>query len=106
MYGVYGRQRPVSQDELTRAVLPMIDQLKQSRQSNDYWVAALTGAQTNPRKLEAVRTQLAQYASVTPPDLMAAAQKYLTPDRAWKFEVLPEEKVADAAPANTALASK
>ena len=104
------RTQPVSQDELTRAALPLIDQIKQARQSNDYWLGALTGVQTDPRGLQAVRTQLTHYAGVKPADLLAAAKKYLIPNKAWKFEVLPESMFADAAPvgasASTALAAK
>ncbi len=101
------RSQPVSQDELTRAVLPLIDQLKQARQTNTFWLGALTGAQTDPRKLEATRTQIDQYAGVTAADLQAAARKYLDPNKTWRFEVLPEQKVADAEPVGPAkVASK
>lgn len=93
------RARAVSQDELTRAVLPLVDQLKQARQTNEYWLGALAGAQTDPRRLESVRTQVGHYAGVTSADLLAAARKYLRPDRAWKFEVLPESTLAAAEPA-------
>lgn len=94
------RAQPVSADELKRAVLPLVDQLKQVRQTNGYWLGALSGAQTDPRRLESVRTQIEHYAGVTPEDLMAAARKYLTADRAWKFEVLPESMIAEANPAD------
>jgi zinc protease len=93
------RTQPVSQDELTRAVLPLVDQLSRSRQSNQYWVGALTGAQTDPRRLDAVRSQIAQYQQVSAADIQKAAQKYLIPEKAWKFEVLPEPTIAEAAPA-------
>ncbi len=93
------RANAVSQDELTRAVLPLVDQLKQARQTNEYWLGALSGAQTDPRRLESVRTQIGHYAGVTSADLLAAARKYLKPDLAWKFEVLPESSVAAAEPA-------
>jgi zinc protease len=90
------RAAPVSQDELTRAVLPLVDQLKQARQTNEYWVAALTDAQTDPRKLESIRTQIAHYQGVSAADVQQAARKYMSPDRAWKLEVLPAPKVARA----------
>ncbi len=100
------RTQPVTQDELTRATLPRIEGIKKARQTNEYWVGALTGAQTEPRRLDAVRTQIAQVEQITPADLMKAAQKYLDPDKAWKFEVLPEEKVADANTASKNVAVK
>jgi zinc protease len=96
------RAQPVTQDELNRAVRPLVEDISHARESNSYWVSALTGAQTDPRRLQAVRTQLAQYEQVTAADLQKAAQKYLEPDRAWKFEVLPEARVADAAPSGGA----
>lgn len=97
------RADPVSQDELTRAVLPLIDQLKQARQTNGYWIGALSSAQTDPRRLELVRAQIGHYSSVTAADLMSAARKYLKPELAWKFEVLPQPTVAAAEPANAPL---
>ena len=97
------RADPVSQDELTRAVLPLIDQLKQARQTNGYWIGALSSAQTDPRRLESVRAQIGHYSSVTAADLMSAARKYLKPELAWKFEVLPQPTVAAAEPANAPL---
>jgi len=101
------RSQPVSQDELTRAVLPLLDQLTQARESNDYWIAALTEAQTDPRRLQSVRSQIAQYRSVTAADLQVAAQKYLKPGKAWKLEVLPEPTITQAALApNAAIATK
>ena len=77
----------------------LVDQLKQVRQTNGYWLGALSGAQTDPRRLDSVRTHIAHYAGVKPEDLMAAARKYLIADRAWKFEVLPEPTIAAAEPA-------
>jgi zinc protease len=101
------RAAPVSQDELTRAVFPLVEGLKQARETNQYWVGALTDAQTDPRKLESIRTQVGHYQGVSAEDLQKAAQKYLAPERAWKLEVLPAPNIAQAdAPSNRPTAVK
>ena len=99
------RAQPIAKDELDRAVLPLVSQLQQARETNGYWMANLVGAQTDPRRFESVRTQIAQYQGVTAADLQKAAQKYLDPNKAWKYAVLPEQTVADAAPLDPAKAT-
>jgi zinc protease len=88
------RTKEVSPDELTRATLPRIEQVKRARETNDYWVGVLAGAQTDPRRLDAVRTQITQLQQITRADLLKAAQKYLIPGKAWELEVLPETAMA------------
>ena len=84
------RDQPVSADELQRAALPAFDSLEKRRQTNEYWLNALGGAQTDPRKLTAIRTSEAQLQRVTAGDIQRAARTYLRDDKAWKLEVRPE----------------
>ena len=49
------RDQPVTDDELKRAKLPRMDSLMRSRETNEYWLGQLAGAQADPRKLDAVR---------------------------------------------------
>jgi zinc protease len=79
-----------SSDELTRATLPRIEALQKARQTNEFWLDALANGQTDPRSLDAIRTQIPQMQRVTAADVRKVANKYLLANRAWNFEVLPE----------------
>ena len=59
-------------------------------ETNEYWLAALAGAQTDPRKLEAIRTSVAQLEGVTADDIRREARAYLVDAKAWKLEVRPQ----------------
>jgi len=83
------RDAPATPDELERAKLPAFDSLEKRRQTNEYWLNALAGAQTDDRKVTAIRTSEAQLQRVTADDIQKAAQTYLKDDTAWKLEVKP-----------------
>lgn len=84
------RDKPVTEDELERAKKPRIDQIEKARVTNEYWVGALSGAQTDPRLLDATRSVLAGLARVTPADVQKAAKTYLADDKSWLLLVKPE----------------
>jgi len=83
---------PPTADELDRAKKPRLERLEKARETNEYWLEELGGAQTDPRRLSATRSQMAAYERVTAADVQAAARAYLTPDRAWKLVVQPAGK--------------
>ena len=83
------RDKPVSADELARAKGPAVESLIKRRETNEYWLTALAGAQADPRKLAAIRSSEAQLSRVTAADIQAAAQTYLQDAKAWKMEVKP-----------------
>lgn len=84
------RARPPSEDELLRAKRPYLESLMKAQASNEYWLSQLSGAQTDPRRLDAARSVLAGIERVTPQDIQAAAQRFLQEDRVWRLLVLPE----------------
>ena len=49
----------------------------------------LEGLQTEPTRLPAIRSVVADLERVTPEDLQAAARAFLTPDRSWRARVVP-----------------
>jgi zinc protease len=83
------RDHVISADELDRAKGPAFESLEKRRQTNEYWLGALAGAQTDPRRLTAIRTSEAQLSRVTAEDVRKAAQTYLRDDKAWKLVVKP-----------------
>jgi zinc protease len=82
--------RPVSADELARARQPRLDRLERARLTNEYWLGELSGAQADPRRLQAARTVIADTRRVSAADVQAAAKAFLAQDQAWKFVVRPE----------------
>jgi zinc protease len=86
------RDAPVTADELDRARKPRLEQLAKGRQTNEYWLDQLSGAQADPRRLDAIRTVEAGIQRVTPADIQAAAKRYLPADGAWKLVVKPVAK--------------
>lgn len=83
------KAKPVSDDEFQRAKQPALDDLERRRQTNEYWLSALAGGQTDPRRLTAIRSSVAQLERVSAQDVQRAAQTYLVDDKAWKLEIKP-----------------
>ena len=75
--------------ELARAIKLRLEAIARARATNAFWLAALSGAQDDLRRLDAIRSEQGGYESITPADLRRAAQKYLGDDRAWRLEVKP-----------------
>jgi len=84
------RTSPVEADELERARQPRLERIARARVTNGYWLNELTGGQTDPRRLEAIRAVIPGTERVTAEDVQRAAQRILRPDAAWKIEVVPE----------------
>jgi zinc protease len=84
------RAKPIGDDELERAKKPALDDLEQRRETNEYWLNALAGVQTDPRRLTAIRTSVAQVERVNAADIQQMAQAYLLDAKAWKLEVKPQ----------------
>jgi zinc protease len=81
------KEKGVAADELDRAKTPALEELERSRQTNDYWMAVLDGAQEDEHRLDLARDYEAALKSVTAADLQAAARQYLADDRAIKLVV-------------------
>ena len=70
-----------SADELERARNPAIQNFEKTKQTNEYWMAVLDGAQDNPGVLEMSRKFDAAVHKVGLADIAAAARKYLAEPR-------------------------
>lgn len=77
-------------DELERAKKPRIDRIEKAHQTNSYWLNELSGAQADPRRLDATRAAIPGTERVTAADVRRAAQRYLRPDKAWMLEIKPQ----------------
>ncbi|MDL2402890.1 M16 family metallopeptidase [Rhizobium mayense] len=83
------RSVDVTSDELARAKQAFVEGVDQERQRNNYWLPQLSGIQTDTRRIDFLRTIRGGYETVTAQDVRAIAQTYFTPEKFWKFEVLP-----------------
>lgn len=83
------RTKLVTADELARAKKPRLEQLEKARETNGYWLSELSGAQTDPRRLDAIRALIPGTERVTPADVQRAAQAVMKDEDMWMFEVKP-----------------
>jgi zinc protease len=60
------REAPVTADELERARKPRIEAIQRARVGNEYWLGQLSGAATDPRRLDAIREAIPGLERVTP----------------------------------------
>jgi len=84
------KAHPPTADEMERARKPRIDNLQKARETNGYWVGELSGAQRDPRRLDAIRAIVPGTERVTADDVQRAARRVLNDDRMWMLEVRPE----------------
>ena len=82
------RDAPPTEDELNRARLPVIESLRRSQASNEYWLAQLSDVAERPNDVEQTLTHISDLEAVTPADVQALARQYLRGDTAWKAIVV------------------
>ncbi len=86
---IANNQIPVS--EVARITGPRIEQARREQvAAAGYWIAFLAGTMKDPKKLDPLRSELADYQSLTPADIQAAAKRWLKAETAWKLKVVPE----------------
>ena len=71
----------ITDDDLARARNPALEELRKSRETNEYWLSVLDGARDYPVRLDLARKYEAALKAVTAADVVAAASKYLTQSR-------------------------
>jgi zinc protease len=79
----------LSEDDLTRARAPALEELRKARESNAYWLTVLDDTDRHPEKLALARDYEAALKSVTLGDIQAAARKYLSGPKALRLAVGP-----------------
>ncbi|MEM0910974.1 MAG: insulinase family protein [Pseudomonadota bacterium] len=82
----------VTDDDLQRAVAPLLERLEQDAQDNQVWLSRLAKTQRNPWRLENLRTLVDDYKSITVEELVTAANTYLTEERAYRVTVEAAQK--------------
>ncbi|MBK1881006.1 insulinase family protein [Luteolibacter pohnpeiensis] len=81
-----------TQDELDRALKPVIGQLKKSLRDNGYWLGTvMSQCQLQPERLDLARNRDEDYNSIKLADINALAKKYLGSGNALLVGIKPQE---------------
>jgi zinc protease len=89
--------KPVTDDELKRALGPMRENLSRATSGKWFWMTQLAGSSSDPRRIAVLRSWPSDLEKITAADVQAAAAKYLLPGKGFSFVVLPAKKKAKAA---------
>lgn len=82
---------PLDADVMLRARKPLLEAIERSRRENSAWIGLIDEAQSQPRDLDDFRTQAARISAVTPAQIRALAQRYLTPGAELRIGIVPRE---------------
>ena len=81
---------PPSEDELNRVTEPLRQLIRRASTGNQFWMFQLAGATSDPRRVLAIRSLLADYSQTTPAAMQALARRYLTSRPGYRLAVIPE----------------
>ncbi len=80
----------VTAEEVARLAAPLLNQIRDQRRTNEYWLRELSEAQSAPATLENPRSVLSFYENLDRAALSALAAQYLDPQAASLLVVLPQ----------------
>jgi len=72
------RERPVSDDVILRARLPILERYREQQRQNGSWLGPVALAQSRPDRLDRLRRRGETLDALTAADVQAAAREYLT----------------------------
>ena len=85
----------IDQDELDRAVKPLLNGISQQLRNNAYWLGTVAlGSQEYPQKLDWARSMVADYSAVTVEEVNALAKKYLGKGQSVSTLIVPKTSTA------------
>jgi zinc protease len=84
--------KPVSADELARAVGPLRELIARASTGSQFWLNQLGGVTTTPAKADALAAISTDYARITPAELQESARRWLDPAKEFRLVVLPQAK--------------
>ena len=80
----------VTQDELDRALKPILSNLEKTLRNNGYWLnTVMAQCQSEPYRLDWARGRDADYASIKLAEINALARKHLGRENAAQVIILP-----------------
>ncbi|RPJ83115.1 MAG: insulinase family protein [Deltaproteobacteria bacterium] len=82
----------ITDDELRRALDPIITSIKDFKRSNRYWLnSVLVDLKNHPQQLEWSRTMLSDYQSITREEMKALGNTYLQNQNAAVIQIEPQQ---------------
>ncbi|HHL42280.1 MAG TPA: insulinase family protein, partial [Hellea balneolensis] len=81
----------ITEDEYTRAIKPILENLNNSLENNGYWMSILSDAQSDKRGLESFRTRDTQYKSMKLEDIKPLAAEIFKRENAYRVQILPKK---------------
>lgn len=84
--------KPVTKDELLRAVTPLRQFIARASSGNSFWLSQLAGISRDKSKAEALRTMSSDFGRITAAELQATARRWFVQNRAMMFVVRPEAR--------------
>ncbi|MFZ2630669.1 MAG: insulinase family protein [Desulfosalsimonadaceae bacterium] len=89
----------VREEELQRAVKPILTSVRERVKTNPYWLeSVMKGSSRFPAQLDWCRTFEADYAAITARELAALAKQYLVDANAATVIIVPEPKTREKTP--------
>jgi zinc protease len=85
-------EQGITSDELTRAINPFVTNLKDSLQTNAYWMNIIRNAQEYPTKLTWPVNCIQAYQAIQAQDVQQMAQLYLKANNALQIIITPQAK--------------
>ena len=86
------RESGATQDELDRALNPILGQLPLALRENSHWLHTIMGqSQARPYRIQWARERDTDYASIHLEEINALARKYLRSDSKARIHLIPEE---------------
>jgi zinc protease len=82
--------KPVTADELVRAVTPLRQFIARASSGNTFWMSQLAGLSQDKGKTDALRTLSTDYGRITPAELQETAKRWFIQNKALMFVVKPE----------------
>lgn len=82
--------KPVTADELVRAVTPLRQFIARASSGNTFWMSQLAGLSQDKGKTEALRTLSSDYGQITATELQETAKRWFIQNKALMLVVKPE----------------
>jgi len=89
----------ITEDELERAIKPLLNSIEQQLRQNAYWLRTVSlSSQEFPQKLDWAKSMLKDYQSIQVSDINSLARKYLSEGNSVSVKIVPRASSLDEAP--------
>jgi len=89
----------VTEDELERAIKPLLNSIDQQVRQNAYWLRTVSlSSQEFPQKLDWAKTMIKDYKSIKVGDVNTLAKRFLSEGNSVSVKIVPRAPSSDTAP--------